>query len=139
MRKRAASSLTVTEQLQDQHYRSYMGYLRCISIIQAVGSIIGVVWATQIFILNTGTYADSMKSKWYSDKNSLCTTIGVTFSWLSVLAFLQFVISIRIGLTRSRKRLGRVSQVQMNPKAQNSVFKEIMLQLCGASAADAED
>lgn len=32
-RKRAASSLTVTEQLKDQHYRAYMGYLTCISII----------------------------------------------------------------------------------------------------------
>ena len=64
----------------------------------------------------------------------------MTFSWLSVLAFLQFVISIRIGLTRSRKRLGRASQFnQDSQKPKNTFLKEVILQLCGASVEDAEE
>lgn len=102
-RRSRSQLLPPNERFRDMHYRSYFGYLRCITIIQVIGSTIGVLWATWIYILNTGTYADRKRSHWYSDRNSLCTTVGITFSFLAVLGFLQFVAHVRITMTRRAK------------------------------------
>ena len=111
--------------------------------------MIGVAWSTQIFIVNTGTYSTKLKNVWYSDKNSLCTTIGFTFCWLSILAFLQFVISVRISLNRSRSRhnlyqsksalLGKDPYSGQKSEKSNGIIKEVFKHLFGPSREQQEE
>ena len=79
------------EMFRERYMKRYFGYFNCMHILEVIFRIFGAIWAIEILILNTGSAADREESKWYADKNSLQTTIWVTFSVPIILIGAQIV------------------------------------------------
>jgi hypothetical protein len=78
----SGGATTTIEIYREKHLKSFKTHQNCISFISTVVSMLGVFWSLQILILNTGSELEKLGKNgyWYSAKNSLFTTVGVTFA-----------------------------------------------------------
>ena len=74
------------------HYKRYLGYIRCITIFEWITHLVSVFWTVEILLLNVGDSEEKDKDRWCLDKNSLFTTLMVTFSIVICLVIVQFVV-----------------------------------------------
>ena len=82
------------DQYRELAYNRYLNQLRWLGLIEVINVSIGILWSLWILEANTGEYPDSKLAKYLKDKNSLATTIIVTYIIPFILTVIHLGISI---------------------------------------------
>jgi len=75
------------ETFLEEHFKSFLNYLRFSDFLELVFTALGVFWAFFMYVVNTGAESE--------DTNSLQTLFALTFCGVIVLILVSFVMFIR--------------------------------------------
>lgn len=114
--------------------------MRWLGFVESLCIVIGVTWSTTILMYNTGDYPDNKMAKYLKDRNSLSTTLAVTFIIPFILCFIHLVMRM-IFVYQTRKNMqeqaSMASQLESTPDAESR--RSFISRIFGGKDSDLTD